>query len=79
MQQFCQKIGENVGVDLKLFTVFLQSTHCVQWTSHHHRVLDERRENRGARTLCAHTHHLSQLPAPYRLQRDLEPFIESYF
>ena len=55
MQQFCQKIGENVGFDLKLFTVFLQSTHCVQWTSHHHRVLDERRENRGARTLCAHT------------------------
>ena len=34
-------------------------------------------ERIAARALYARTHHLSQLPAPYRLQRDLEPFIES--
>ena len=36
-------------------------------------------ERIAARALYARTHHLSQLPAPYRLQRDLEPFIESLF
>jgi hypothetical protein len=36
-------------------------------------------ERIAARALYARTHHLSQLPAPYRLQRDLEPLLRVNF
>ena len=36
-------------------------------------------ERIAARALYARTHHLSQLPAPYRLQRDLETLLRVNF